>query len=161
MNDGEGMDFNIVEAGMHDLQVLVPLFDQYRIFYNQPSDPVLARRFMRARIEHRNSVIYLAVEPQEDGEKALGFTLLYPSFDSVMATPIWILNDLYVIEVARRRGVAKALIARGKHLAEETGAKAMSLSTAMENAPSRKLYESLDFHLDETFCTYILQFDAG
>ena len=160
MNEDEGRDFNVVEAGMHDLKALVPLFDQYRIFYKQPSDPVLARRFLRARIEHRNSVIFLAVEPQEDGEKALGFTLLYPSFDSVMATPIWILNDLYVIEAARRRGVAKALIARGKVLAEETGARVMSLSTARDNAPSRKLYESLDFRLDETFCTYTLQFGA-
>ncbi len=161
MSEGEGMDFNIVEAGMHDLEMLVPLFDQYRIFYKQPSDPVLARRFLRARIELRSSVIFLAVEAQEDGEKALGFTLLYPSFNSVTGTPIWILNDLYVIEAARRRGVAIALIARGKRLAEETGAKAMSLSTAKENAASRKLYESLDFRLDETFCTYILQFDAG
>ena len=160
MSRDEGKDFNIVEAGMHDLDALVPLFDQYRIFYEQPSDPALARRFLRARIEHRSSVVFLAVEPQEDGEKALGFALLYPSFNSVMATPIWILNDLYIIESARRRGVAQALIARGKALAEETGARAMSLSTAKENAPSRKLYESLDFNLDETFCTYVLQFGA-
>ena len=161
MSRDEGKDFNIVEAGMHDLDALVPLFDQYRMFYEQPSDPVLARRFLRARIEHRSSVIFLAVEPQEDGEKTLGFALLYPSFNSVMATPIWLLNDLYVIEAAGRRGIAQALIARGTALAEETGARALSLSTAKENAPSRKLYESLDFRLDETFCTYMLQFDAG
>lgn len=142
---------------MHDLEMVVPLFDRYRIFYGQTSDLVLARRFLRARIEHRNSVIFLAVEPLEDGEKALGFTLLYPSFNSVMATPIWILNDLYVEESARRRGIAKALIARGRALAEETGARVMSLSTAKDNAPSRELYEALGFELDETFCTYTLQ----
>lgn len=160
MSEDEGLDFNIVEAGIHDLEMLAPLFDRYRIFYNQPSDLVLARRFMRARIEHRSSVIFLAVEPEEDGEKALGFTLLYPSFNSVMATPIWILNDLYIDESARRRGIAQALIARGKTLAEETGARVMSLSTARTNAPSRKLYEALNFQLDETFCTYTLQIDA-
>lgn len=129
-------------------------------FTSNPPTRLLPAGFLRARIEHRSSVVFLAVEPQEDGEKALGFALLYPSFNSVMATPIWILNDLYIIESARRRGVAQALIARGKALAEETGARAMSLSTAKENAPSRKLYESLDFNLDETFCTYVLRFGA-
>ncbi len=78
MSQDEGKDFNIVEAGMHDLDALVPLFDQYRIFYEQPSDPGLARRFLRARIEHRNSVIFLAVEEQEDGEKTLGFGCSIP-----------------------------------------------------------------------------------
>ena len=160
MSEDEGLDFNIVEAGMHDLEMLAPLFDRYRMFYKQPSDLVLARRFLRARIEHRNSVIFLAVELEEDGEKALGFTLLYPSYNSVMATPIWILNDLYIDESARRHGIAQALIARGKALAEETGARVMSLSTAKDNAPSRKLYEALGFKLDETYCTYILEFNS-
>ena len=88
MSEDEGLDFNIVEAGIHDLEMLALLFDRYRIFYNQPSDLVLARRFMRARIEHRNSVIFLAVQPEEDGEKPLGFTLPYPSIHPVMSTSI-------------------------------------------------------------------------
>ena len=161
MSDRKETDITIVEAGIHDLEMLVPLFDQYRMFYDQSSDLALARRFLRARIEHRSSVIYLALEAETDSETGLGFTLLYPSFNSTLATPIWILNDLYVAEAARRRGIAQALIARGKVLAQETGAKAMSLSTARDNAPSRKLYEDLGFQLDETFCTYMLHLEAS
>lgn len=146
----------IVEAAIGDLDMVVPLFDQYRIFYKQPSDLDLSRRFLRARIEHRDSVIYFAVEGEAADETALGFTLLYPSFDSVLAKPIWILNDLYVLEGVRRRGVARLLIDHGRRLAEDTGAQAVSLSTAVDNAPSRHLYEALGFRLDETFCTYIL-----
>ena len=150
----------IIEAGIGDLEHVVPLFDQYRMFYEQPSDIAQARRFLRARIEHRDSVIFLALEGEEEEETCLGFALLYPSFDSVQARPIWILNDLYVAADARNRGVAKALITRGRRLADDTGAKAVSLSTQKNNAPSRKLYESLGFKLDESFCTYYLRLDV-
>lgn len=33
------------QANVADLDLLVPLFDAYRQFYRQPSDPNLARRF--------------------------------------------------------------------------------------------------------------------
>jgi len=150
-------EYSIIEAGVNELDMVVPLFDQYRIFYGKPSDRDLARRFLRARIEHRDSVIFLAVGGSGADEMGLGFALLYPSFDSVHAIPIWILNDLYVLEGVRRRGIAEALIGCGRELAEDTGAKVISLSTARDNAPSRKLYEALGFELDEAFCTYLLK----
>jgi len=149
----------VIEAGMQDLDLVVPLFDRYRRFYGQSSDLNLAQRFVRARVEHRDSVIYLALDGEGADEMALGFALLYPSFDSVLATPIWILNDLYVLEGVRRRGIAKILIAQGRQLAENTGACALSLATAVDNAPSRKLYEALGFELDARFCTYLLHLE--
>ncbi|HEU4587039.1 MAG TPA: GNAT family N-acetyltransferase [Gemmatimonadales bacterium] len=48
-------------AGVADLDLLVPLFDAYRQFYQQPSDPALARRFLAERIERNESVIFLAL----------------------------------------------------------------------------------------------------
>ena len=102
-------------------------------------------------------MIFLALEGEGPDEMALAFALLYPTFNSIMATPMWILNDLFVLERARRKGLARALIARGKRLAEDTGAQALSLSTAVDNTASRELYESLGFTLDEDFCTYLLR----
>jgi GNAT superfamily N-acetyltransferase len=147
---------SIVEAGVNELDMVVPLYDQYRLFYGKASDLDLARRFLRSRVEHRDSVIFLAIGGEGPDEMGLGFALLYPSFNSIDAIPIWILNDLYVLEAARRQGIAQALIARGRELAEDTGAKVLSLSTGRENAPSRHLYERLGFELDEEFCTYLL-----
>lgn len=149
-------DVTIIEAGPDELEFVVPLFDQYRMFYGQPSDLGLARAFISARLEQRDSVIFLAVGGQGANEIGLGFALLYPSFNSVIATPIWILNDLYVLEGVRRKGVAQHLIAEGQRLAEETGATVISLSTAQDNMPSRRLYERLGFTLDNRFCTYLL-----
>lgn len=149
-------DLSIIEAGMQEIDLVVPLFDRYRMFYRQPSDLEAARRFLRARIQHRDSVIFLALTGKGANEMGAGFALLYPSFNSVTATPIWILNDLYVLEGLRRHGVAQRLIDRGRELAEDTGATIISLSTGRENHPSRKLYERLGFTLDESFCTYLL-----
>ncbi len=152
-------DVTIVQAGMLELDRIVPLFDQYRMFYDRPSDPDLARRFLHDRIQHRDSVIFMAVDGPTADEQVLGFALLYPSFDSIEATPIWTLNDLYVDEEFRRQGIARLLIERGRRLAENTGAKIVSLSTGRDNYPSRQLYEKLGFELDEEFCTYHLRLD--
>jgi ribosomal protein S18 acetylase RimI-like enzyme len=150
-------DVTIIEAGPEELDLVVPLFDRYRMFYGEQSDLALARQFVSARLEQHDSVIFLAIGGEGRDEIGLGFALLYPSFNSVVATPIWILNDLYVLEGARRRGLARELIAQGQELASETGATVISLSTARENQPSRRLYERLGFTLDDTFCTYLLR----
>ena len=42
-------DVAIVEASAEDLDLIVPLFDQYRMFYGEPSDLALARRFIGAQ----------------------------------------------------------------------------------------------------------------
>lgn len=152
-------EVTIAQAGMLELDRIVPLFDQYRMFYDRPSDPDLARRFLQDRIQHRDSVIFMALDADAPDETVFGFALLYPSFDSIEATPIWTLNDLYVREEFRRQGVARMLIERGRRLAENTGARIVSLSTGRDNYPSRQLYEKLGFELDDEFCTYHLRLD--
>ena len=73
---GESGDVSIIEAGPEELDFIVPLFDQYRMFYGQPSDLALARRFIAARLEQRDSVIFLAVGGKGADEIGLGFALL-------------------------------------------------------------------------------------
>ncbi len=143
---------DILEASSEHLDVLVPLFDSYRVFYRRPSDLAGARQFLADRIARRESVIYLAVA---EGEPA-GFVQLYPSFSSASMQRLWILNDLYVASGARRRGVAQALLARARRLAEETGAKGLTLSTGVDNAAAQRLYEKEGWIRDREFCVYTL-----
>jgi len=131
-----------------DLEMLVPLFDAYRVFYEQPSDPAIARSFLKERLRLRESVLLLAISAS--GE-ALGFVQLYPSFSSVAAQRIWILNDLYVLEKARTGGVGRALMqAAGAH-ARFTGAIRLTLSTGAENTQAQRLYESLGYVRDNSY----------
>ncbi|WP_421216051.1 hypothetical protein [Aeromonas enteropelogenes] len=96
----------IIRAGMDDLDIINPLFNAYRIFYGQQEDMTLARHFLAERLSQQESVIFFARDKQGAG---IGFTQLYPSFSSVAAKRIWVLNDLYVAAQARRLGVAKKI----------------------------------------------------
>lgn len=127
----------IVRAQKEHLQQLVPLFNGYRIFYQQASDLGGAQEFLNDRLEGDESVIFLALDDQGRG---LGFTQLYPSFSSVSMQRVFILNDLYVDEMARGQQVGTQLLDKAKEYSFSKGAKGMVLETAADN-PAQKLYE--------------------
>lgn len=127
-------------ATLQDAGTIAPLFDRYRQFYEQTPDPALAQSFVRERIERDESAIFLA----ESGHgQALGFTQLFPSFSSVDASRIWVLNDLYVLPEARRRGVARALIEAAAEFGHRTGAARLELETDHDNRTAQALYRHL------------------
>jgi ribosomal protein S18 acetylase RimI-like enzyme len=144
---------NVRPARPEDLAPLVSLFDGYRQFYSQPSDPARAEAFLRDRIENGESVIFVAAE----GAGLIGFVQLYPSFWSVAACRSWILNDLYVHPARRGSGVGRALLERSRAFAEETGAGGLSLATQRSNLAAQRLYESLGWQRDSEFLHYELE----
>lgn len=143
--------FEVRNAGLDDLPALAALFDGYRVFYGQPSDPLRAGAFLRQRLDRGDSHLLLAVDAQGG---ALGFVQLYPSFTSVGTAPIEILNDLFVAEAARGRGVARALLRRAADDARSRGALKLVLSTALDNAPAQSLYASEGWVRDAGFVEY-------
>lgn len=146
----------VFQAGYEHIDKVAPLFDAYRQFYGQPANPEGARRFIRDRLAGLESVIYLAVGEIDDAERSLGFVQLYPAFSSVSMQRIWILNDLYVSDQARRGGVGLALIEKARHLAEATDAKGLILSTSHENHTAQALYHEAGFVRDDEFYHYFL-----
>ena len=142
----------IIQAGPVCLRQVVPLFDAYRRFYEQRSDIAGARKFLRERLARKESVVFLAM----DGEEAVGFVQLYPTFDSVTMQSVWILYDLYVAPMARKRGVAKLLMERARRFAVDAKAKGLILETAVDNVAARKLYEQLGWKRDRAFHRYYL-----
>ncbi|KFJ12400.1 acetyltransferase domain protein [Delftia acidovorans] len=140
-----------------DAALIAPLFDAYRQFYEQPADADAALAFITARLERGESVILLARRP--DGS-ALGFCQLYPSFCSVLAAPIYVLYDLFVLPDARRLGVGRALLQAAEAHARATGHARMDLTTARNNLRAQALYESLGWVRDEVFLTYARHLQA-
>lgn len=134
----------IRRAGLDDLDQLAPLFDAYRRFYAQPGDVPRARAFLQERVQRGESAILLA---QREGTGA-GFTQLYPMFSSVRTARIWILNDLFVAEDARRMGVARALLDTAARFARDQGAAGLMLETARDNAAARALYRAAGWSED-------------
>lgn len=140
-------------ASIDDLDRLVPLFDAYRQFYQQPSDAARARAFLQERFERGESSVLLALDQRGNG---VGFCQLYPLFSSVRTARLWLLNDLYVDATARRAGVARALLAAAADHGRATGAVGLSLSTALDNHAAQALYASMGWQRDSAFCEYTL-----
>ena len=147
------MSIFIYQATINDLTQLVPLFDAYRVFYKQPSNKEGAEKFLFERFEHGESVIFMA----KDNEEAVGFTQLYPIFSSVSMQRLWLLNDLFVMEQGRRKGIAEKLMNAAKDFAILTRAKGLTLSTAIDNHYAQRLYERLGYKKDDGFIQYFLR----
>lgn len=134
----------IKKAGLPDLEKLALLFDAYRVWYRKSADPVRAFQFLKERIENKESVIYIAF----DGERMVGFTQLYPLFSSTRMKRIWLLNDLYIEETHRGKGISKQLILAAKELANATDAAGILLETEKSNTIGNQLYPSTGFELE-------------
>jgi len=148
----ESSSIRVHQASLENLELLVPMFDQYRQFYDQHSNPAAVRTFLAERLTNGDSVLFLT----QDGQEALGFTQLYPSFSSVSMARTFILNDLFVAENARRRGVGKALIDAAVRHAKATGAVRLGLSTAKANEAAQALYQETGWVREEAFAAYNL-----
>lgn len=134
---------NIEIASTAHIDQLVPLFDAYRMFYKQDSNPASAYTFLRERINRKESVIFIAYFD----DKADGFTQLFYSFSSVSLQPTLLLNDLYVALTARNKGVATSLLQEAKTYCTTNNFKGLALETAVTN-PAQKLYEKLGWKKD-------------
>lgn len=135
------------QAVLADLDDVAGLFDQYRQFQGQAADLAAARSFLLQRFEHGESVIFVA----DDGGRAVGFAQLYPSFSSVALARVFVLNDLFVHESARRRGVAAGLLSAVESYAWALGAVRITLNVAHGNLSAQQLYEALGWKRDAQF----------
>ena len=145
------------QATVADLDLVVPLFDAYRQFYRQPGDLDLARRFLRDRFQHNQSVIFVAL--QQNGS-AIGFAQLFPSFSSASAGRIFILNDLFVAPEARRHGVGAALLEAAASFGRAVGALRLTLSTEVSNEMAQAVYEAKGWRRQTDFYVYNLPLEA-
>ncbi|HVW98756.1 MAG TPA: GNAT family N-acetyltransferase [Mucilaginibacter sp.] len=148
---------HIKRLTLQDYAPVIPLFNNYRVFYKQSSDIKLAEDFIRCRLENNESVIFLAL--QDDGSQpvAAGFTQLYPLISSVRAKRNWLLNDLYVDKAFRRQGIGEALIRAAMDFARADGASFVKLETAVDNFTAQSLYEAVGFEKippGSSFLTY-------
>jgi ribosomal protein S18 acetylase RimI-like enzyme len=129
--------------------LVIGLFDKYRMFYKQPSNPVVAENFITERLINNESIIFVALHESDGKIIPVGFAQLYPLYSSVRAIKNWILNDLYVEREYRKQGAGEKLIKASIHFAKENGAKFIQLETATDNFPAQSLYEVIGFKRQE------------
>ena len=146
----------IRQATVSDLDLLAPIFDAYRQFYRKQPDLALARRFLFDRLQHNESIIFVALQ---GSDSAVGFTQLFPSFSSGAAAPIFVLNDLYVVPAARRIGVGRALLRAAADFSKRLGAVRLTMSTEVTNESAQALYEAEGWKRQTDYFVYTLSLD--
>lgn len=55
----------IAQATIEQLNDVAFLFNQYRIFYRQPTDLDSVQKFIRERLQQQDTVIFLAMENEQ------------------------------------------------------------------------------------------------
>jgi GNAT superfamily N-acetyltransferase len=133
----------ILRATIDQLNDLILLFDDYRVFYKQQSDLEKTRTFLTERLQNKDSVIFVAYPCN----KPVGSTQRCPLFSSVSLERMYLLNDLFVDSVSRGKGIGEALINKAKQLCITKHQKGIAIQTAADN-PAQELYQRLGFELD-------------
>lgn len=145
----------IIKAESRHLDELGRLFNLYRVFYEETDDLEKASKYISARFNEGDSMIFVA----ENDDGLSGFVQLYPSFCSVSAVPILILYDLFVDHSHRSKGLGRSLMNAARDFASENGYKRLELATAKDNYIGQSLYESLGYEIDREFLHYSLEID--
>ena len=142
---------NVVQCNEEHLDILSVLFNEYRMFYEQASDPEACRAFLTTNLaEHRSKLFLL----QDEAGRAVAFAQLYPALCSLAMRPYHYLSDLFVVPSDRKRGCARFLMNHlTAHFTEE-GSERLTLDTASTNSRARNLYESLGYEREKVYITY-------
>ena len=138
------------QAVLSDLAELAKLFNEFREFQGERSDLAAAHQFLQARFDHGESVIFVA----QDQNLPVGFAQLYPSYSSLSLKRVFVLNDLFVHESGRRKGVATELLAAVEAYASSLGAVRVTLNVARTNKSGQALYEARGWSQDSQFFMY-------
>jgi GNAT superfamily N-acetyltransferase len=132
-----------------EVLAILPLFEAYRFFYHQKPNLEKAEAFLLEHFKNKTHVLIGAFI----GDEAVGFTQLYPSYSSVSLEKLYILNDLFVDENHRSKGIGFALIKHAQQLAVKNNWKGMVLETGVDN-PAQKLYEKMGWTKDTDYYHY-------
>lgn len=141
---------SIRQATLNDVEAISPLFDAYRVFYEQKSDLDGAAKYLTENLSRQRSHVFVF----EDADTVLGFTQLYPAFCSVAMKPFFVLYDLYVVPTARAKGVGTSLLRFAHDWAQAQGAFRVDLETAHTNVTAQSVYVALGYELDTEFRKY-------
>lgn len=98
---------------------------------------------------------FRALIAEVDGEPA-GMTLFYPTYRPSLTRPGLLMEDLYVREVARRKGVAQALLARLAAIVSKEDYDYIEWTTERENAGAHEFYARVGARRRDSKLCYVL-----
>lgn len=132
--------FTVRPLAETEYDAVLPLIAGYQRFYEADPDEARNRSFFRRFISPSDDGVLLGAWA---GPELVGFACVYWTFSSVHAAEIALLNDLFVGEAARGRGVGLALIEAAADAARARGCRHVEWLTHIDNRRAQRLYERL------------------
>jgi GNAT superfamily N-acetyltransferase len=140
----------IAVVGESDLDALLPLVRGYCDFYGvSPSDEALLA-LSRALIADPEREGLQLIARDADGS-AVGFATVYWTWQTLAASRLAVMNDLFVTDAARGTGLADRLIEACREHAERHGATTLAWQTAKDNHRAQTVYERVGAGRSEWF----------
>jgi GNAT superfamily N-acetyltransferase len=134
----EGVE--IRPAGLGEVEELLPLMRAYCDFYEvNPADEGLLEMARALIADPEQGSLYVA---SENG-RLIGFAALGWKWASTRGARIGVMEDLFVDQAARGKGVADALIERCAERCREHGAPVLEWVTAPDNRRAQAVYDRM------------------
>jgi GNAT superfamily N-acetyltransferase len=131
---------NIERVTETDLDELLPLMRGYCDFYEvDPPDEALLTLSRSLLADPEREGIQLIA--RDDAGSPIGFATVYWTWQTLNASRLAVMNDLFVASEARGTGAADALIEACADEARGHGATTLAWQTAKDNARAQKVYD--------------------
>ena len=143
-----------------DLDELLPLMRAYCDFYEvAPSDEALLAMSRRLISDPELEGVQLIA--RDDGGAAVGFATIFWTWQTLSASRLGVMNDLFVAESARGGGHADALIEECAERCRERGATDLAWQTARTNGRAQAVYDRVGATRDDRWLDYSLTVEPG
>lgn len=134
-------DYEIRQADLEDLPVILELIKALAEYEHLSDKVVATEELLEVTLFGENS--QAEVQIAFDKKQTLGFALYFRTFSTFLGRPGIYLEDLYVRESARGKGVGKALLRRTAQRTMEIGGGRLEWSVLDWNEPSIKFYQKM------------------
>jgi len=132
-------EFYIREAKPGDVQIILDLIIELAIYEKAPEEVTATPEILRHNLfENPSAYALLAFT---DSDEAVGLALYFFNFSPRTGKPGIYLEDLYVKEEFRKRGIGKALFGKLGKIAQEKGCPRVDWLVLKWNQPSIDFYE--------------------
>jgi len=137
---------SIEKVRVVDLPLLMPMLRAYCDFYEvDPRDDRLVA-LCRALIDSPGEGVQLlarVVEPDGAPGEPAGFATVFWTWQTLYASRVGVMNDLFVREDARGLGVGRQLIEACRGECRKRGAAKLVWETALDNERAQRLYDGI------------------
>ena len=145
MSEMSQFTYEIREALENDIPILADLIKQLAI-YEKMLDECIATEELYRKYGFGKEAIFNALLVENtsgEGPQHLGMALYYYTYSTFTGKPTLYLEDLFVLEDYRKRGIGTSLLKRLAEIALDKGCGRMEWSCLDWNEPSIKYYLSI------------------